>query len=164
MLLNFVKISLIISIYSIQNTFSQYEISSNDLNLLTTKIICGKNQDSQSKIACQQKIKINNVEMATTYTKNLSDKMYFLAIEYYHSYPSLKICDLYLDLKNYLSQAQVKGKFNNYQRLEYRIKWYLDPEINLSPLCFENESAKFVRPIYDYLIEQSYSLKGFKYF
>jgi hypothetical protein len=127
-------------------------------DLLTTSLICGKNLDSNTKKICQQSISIVNTNQAFIYTQKLSLKMLNLANEYELNDNSSKTCDLYLDLNNYLKQAKVNKTFNESTRLSYRIKWYLNPEVDFSVFCLSSE-VEFSAPVHLYLQEHSYSLK-----
>ena len=108
--------------------------------LTTLSLILNLNlqaQNNRSNNNNKKKIKIiSNAAEAREFAHGIGSKMYQLA-EAFQSRES-SACELYKSLQYSLTHTTVKGNFQDSARLQYRINWYKDPEVDLYKICIPN--------------------------
>jgi hypothetical protein len=113
-----------------------------------------------SHLGHAQEIILSNVKEAKAYTTVLSGDMSLLAEKYFNK-ESVEACELYTAFNNKLNRTQVVGEFYFSTRVSYRLNWYKNPDVTLSDICAK--PGEFVENIYEFLMNQSRSLAGWRY-
>jgi hypothetical protein len=97
-------------------------------------------------------------DQAQEFSLDIGNSMANLAEEF--KARSSNACELYQKLQYKLTHTKVIGDFKNSKRLQYRIDWYKNPEVDLFKIC----SPNFYSDIeYGFLMLHSRSMKRMRF-
>jgi hypothetical protein len=112
-----------------------------------------------SKAFSAEEFIIPSASVAKQYTQSLGQEMNTLAEKYKQL--SSRSCRLYQDFQYKITHTRITGDFFHADRLDFRLNWYSNPEVDLVDIC--SNPKRFKPTIYNFLILHAKSIRAFTF-